>query len=255
MSDPRNQPEKGFDPKRRKALQDMAKHAVGAAAAGALLAGAVEQTKGLPAVTLRPPGALAEPQFQAACVRCGLCVRACPYKTLKLAEIGDGPAVGTPYFVARDVPCEMCEDIPCVKACPTGALSKSLSEIDKARMGLASLVGRESCLNMLGLRCDVCYRVCPAIDKAITLERTHNARTQKHAVFEPFVHADACTGCGKCEKSCVLDVAAIKVLPLSLAKGEIGSHYRLGWKEKEKAGKELVPGLIDLPDRLPELPK
>ena len=255
MSDHHDITGKGFDPKRRRALQDMARHAVGAAAAGAVVAGIAHQSKALPAATLRPPGALDDRAFEAACVRCGLCVRACPYKTLKLAEIGDGPAIGTPYFVARDVPCEMCDDIPCVKACPTGALTKSLTEIDKAKMGVASLVGRETCLNMLGLRCDVCYRVCPAIDKAITLERTHNARTDKHAIFEPVVHADACTGCGKCEKSCVLEVAAIKVLPVALAKGEIGAHYRLGWEEKKKAGQELVPGLKGLPTRLPEAPK
>ena len=59
----------------------------------------------------------------------------------------------------------------------------------------------------------------------------------------------------KCEKSCVLDVAAIRVLPLALAKGEIGSHYRLGWEEKRKAGKELVPDIIDLPDRMPGAPR
>lgn len=255
MSTPETPSRPAFDPKRRKALREMAAHAAGAVAAGAALAGFVQQSKSQPAKALRPPGALPEPEFQSACVRCGLCVRACPYKTLRLAELGDGPAIGTPYFVARETPCEMCDDIPCVKACPTGALSKTLTEIDKARMGVASLVGRESCLNMLGLRCDVCYRVCPAIDKAITLERTHNTRTQKHAVFEPFVHADACTGCGKCEKSCVLETAAIRVLPTALAKGEGGAHYRLGWEEKSKAGKELVPGLIDLPDRMPEGPR
>ena len=63
-----------------------------------------------------------ERDFLASCVRCGLCVRDCPYDTLKLADLGSGVANGTPFFTARDVPCEMCEDIPCVVACPTGAL-------------------------------------------------------------------------------------------------------------------------------------
>jgi len=121
-------------------------------------------------------------------------------------------------------------------------------------MGVASLVGRDTCLNLQGLRCDVCYRVCPLIDKAITLQLTHNKRTAKHAIFEPVVHSDACTGCGKCEKACVLKTTAIRVLPLELALGEMGSHYRLGWEEKKKAGEELVPGIIDLPDRMPEVP-
>jgi ferredoxin-type protein NapG len=54
------------------------------------------------------------------------------------------------------------------------------------------------------------------------------------------VHSDACTGCGKCEKACPTEVASIKVLPLYMAKGRLGAHYRLGWVEKEKAGGSLV---------------
>ena len=121
-------------------------------------------------------------------------------------------------------------------------------------MGLAVLVDHETCLNFLGLRCDVCYRVCPLIDKAITLEPQHNVRTGKHTRFIPTVHSDACTGCGICEKSCVLEAAAIKVYPVDLAKGRSGAHYRLGWEEKTKAGKSLVEerGIIELPKRMPE---
>ena len=52
----------------------------------------------------------------AACVRCGLCVRDCPFDTLKLSRLGDNVATGTPYFEARSIACEMCDDIPCVKA-------------------------------------------------------------------------------------------------------------------------------------------
>jgi len=244
--------QKQLEPNRRKVLQDVMRLGAGAAVCGVVLAGFAGQSASRPAETLRPPGALAEADFQSACVRCGLCVRDCPYDILKLAQLGDGPAAGTPYFVARDIACEMCEDIPCVAACPTGALSHELTNIDNAKMGVAVVVGRETCLNLLGLRCDVCYRVCPLINKAISLERRPNPRTGKHAILEPIVHADACTGCGKCEKACVLDEAAIRVLPMKLATGKIGDHYRLGWEEKEKAGGELVPGLIDLPDRLPE---
>ena len=43
----------------------------------------------------------------------------------------------------------------------------------------------------------------------------------------------------KCEQACVLEEAAIKVLPMDLAKGLLGRHYRLGWKEKQNAGKSL----------------
>jgi len=237
---------------RRQFLTGAAGAAASACLVGLGLAAYARQSRALPGEALRPPGALSEDEFAGACVRCGLCVRACPYDTLKLGELGDGVATGTPYFEARKIPCEMCPDIPCVKACPTGALDHALTDIDQARMGLAVIVDQETCLNYLGLRCDVCYRVCPAIDKAITLEARRNERTGKHSMFIPTVHSDACTGCGKCEHSCVLEVAAIKVLPMAQAKGGLGKHYRLGWKEKEKAGGSLIPEALELPVRRPE---
>ena len=233
----------------RRFLQDSARGVAGCALAGMGLFWLGGAAQALPASALRPPGALAEADFLGACIRCGLCVRDCPYGTLSLADLGgDGPATGTPYFTARDVPCEMCDDIPCVAACPTGALNPALDRIDDARMGTAVLVDQENCLNALGLRCDVCYRVCPVIDKAITLEQSHNERSGHHAIFMPTVHAEYCTGCGKCEKSCVLpEQSAIRVLPLRLARAESADHYKLGWEDRES----IVDELIDLPDRLP----
>ena len=183
-----------------------------------------------------------------------MCVRDCPYNTLELARPETPVATGTPFFTSRSIPCEMCEDIPCVKACPTTALDHRLTDINQAKMGIAVLIDHETCLNFLGLRCDVCYRVCPVIDKAITLEKLPNPRTGRHAMFLPTVHSEHCTGCGKCEKSCVLEEAAIRILPPRLAKGELGHHYRLGWEEQNKAGRSLIDEskMIDLPDRLPE---
>ncbi|GAB6079735.1 ferredoxin-type protein NapG [Hydrogenophilus hirschii] len=238
------------NPGRRRFLKDSAS----VAGAAALIATGVTlhatQSAHARAVALRPPGARAEEDFLAACVRCGLCVRDCPFDTLRLAKPGEGAPIGTPYFIARDVPCEMCEDIPCVKACPTGALDHRLTDIRQARMGLAVLIDQENCLNYLGLRCDICYRVCPLIDKAITLELQHNPRSDRHALFLPTVHSDACTGCGKCEKACPLPKeAAIKVLPVALAKGSKPEHYKLGWEEKAKAGGSLIGEQIELPVR------
>ncbi len=234
---------------RRQLFGETARMACGVGLAGLGLGLLATQAKSLPTMALRPPGALPEAEFSGACVRCGLCVRDCPYDTLRLSELGEPVATGTPYFLAREVPCEMCPDIPCVVACPTGALDKSLTDINRARMGTAVLVSQETCLNYLGLRCDVCHRVCPLIDTAISLERRHNPRTGKHAVFIPTVHTDHCTGCGKCERACVLEEAAIKVLPVEVARGRLGDHYRLGWEEKRKRGKSLLDGIIDLPDR------
>ena len=250
-----NQPSAAVSPAslaRRKFINGVAA-AAGGGCLLALGAGLVaRQASALPAQAIRPPGALAEDDFLAACVRCGLCVRDCPYDTLKLSDLANVTlpvATGTPYFTARDIPCEMCEDIPCVKACPTGALDRELTDITQSRMGLAALVDQENCLNYLGLRCDVCYRVCPVIDKAITLETRHNPRSDRHALLLPTVHSDACTGCGKCEKSCVLPEAAIKVFPRKLAQGALPAHYRKGWEEKARQGESLIGEQIKLPVR------
>lgn len=240
---------------RRELLQG----AAGAATASLIAGGAALLAQGSlarPVQALRPPGALDEERFLGACVRCGLCVRDCPPQNLKLATgtgFSRGVAIGTPYFEARDIPCEMCEDIPCVKACPTGALDHALTDITKARMGVAVLIDEENCLNFLGLRCDVCYRVCPVIDQAITLEKFSNPRSDRHAMLLPTVHADACTGCGKCEKSCVLEKAAIKVLPQDVARGELGHHYRKGWTADQRGAGDK-PHFGTPVQRLPEQP-
>ncbi len=219
---------------RRKFLVDSARAASATAIVSMGLVSFARHSYSLPATAFRPPGALPEEDFMAACIRCGLCVQDCPYPTLDLARPEEDVATGTPYFTAREAPCEMCEDIPCVAACPTGALDHDLTDIDDARMGLAHIVDQESCIAFQGLRCEVCFNVCPVRGEAITLETHHNTRSQKHAMFIPVVHSDACTGCGKCEHACILEEAAIKVLPMKIAKGKMQSQYRLGWDEKSR---------------------
>lgn len=248
-----NKGEKGFDARRRRWLTDSLRTLAGVALVTGLVGVQQRQARALPATAIRPPGAADdEALFQGACIRCGLCVRDCPYDTLRLAELGEEVALGTPYFVARDIPCEMCDDLPCVKACPTGALDPGLTRIEDSRMGLAVLIDQESCIAFQGLRCEVCFNICPVRGKAISLNRQHNARSGKHALFIPVVHSRDCTGCGKCEKACILDEAAIKVLPIALAKGMLGQHYRLGWEQKADAGGSLVtpdtPHQYNLPE-------
>jgi len=176
---------------------------------------------------LRPPGAIAESDFNSACIKCGQCVVACPFDTLKLAPAGGNLPIGMPYFEPRQIPCYLCPDIPCMKACPTGALSPKLKNINDSRMGLA-VIDLENCLSWKGLRCEICHRECPLKGKAITLE-LHPRDRSKHAMFYPIVHSDACTGCGICEKACPTTEAAIRILPHKLVQGQIGEHYRLGW--------------------------
>ena len=208
---------------------------------------------------LRPPGALKESDFLKTCIKCGLCVDACRNRdgniiyddkgkrvgtkdpTLKLAAPGDNKPLGTPYFIARENPCFMCDDIPCAAACPSGALDlvsltdkkSKKPDISKAKMGLA-VVHKESCIAYWGLQCDACYRACPLMGKALTIDTHMNKRTGKHAFLLPVVHSDACVGCGLCEKACVVEKAAIFVLPREIATGKVGTHYVKGWDQKDQ---------------------
>jgi len=202
-------------------------------------------------IILRPPGAIPENDFIKACTKCGACVTACPYDTLKLAEPGDEKPVGTPFFEPRKIACEMCPDIPCVPVCPSGALdvdlvsslkketNEKVLDINKAKMG-ATIIDEKSCIAYWGIQCDLCYRACPLMDEAIKLEYARNERTGKHAFLRPVVDNDVCTGCGLCEHACVTEVSAIKVLPTSIVLGKAGDHYIKGWDATDESRLEGV---------------
>jgi ferredoxin-type protein NapG len=201
------------------------------------------------AFSLRPPGARDESDFLAACTKCGQCVEACPFGTLVLAQVAEEAAIGVPCFDARREPCHMCEDVPCIVNCPTDALEKNVS-IEQTRMGLAVLMDQETCLAFQGLPCEVCYRACPMINKAIRLDDRPQQRTGKHAFSLPVVDSDHCTGCGMCEHACILEEAAIRVLPRDIAKGKLGEHYRFDWKEEAHISRDFTA-----PTRAPDLPQ
>jgi len=191
-------------------------------------------------LTLRPPGALFEKDFVRTCIRCGMCVEACPFDILKLATISDQISIGTPYFTPRTEACRLCPDIPCASSCPTQALDltslikENKLSIKSARMGLAT-INTQTCLAYLGLQCTMCVRACPFPDEAIFLHNERNTRTDMHAFLKPVVNPDFCTGCGMCEHACPTKVASITILPLAISKGDIGSHYVVGWKEGDES--------------------
>ena len=179
---------------------------------------------GSPSLWFRPPGAGVEEKFLARCIRCGKCVQACPYGTITLGGVADGASAGTPYIEFRSVPCYMCEDLPCVTSCPTDALDPELTDAAAMLLGTAVITDREACLSLNGVRCEICYRVCPMIDKAITIEKHEQKITRRHTVFEPVVHKDTCTGCGICENACPLDDSAITVV--ASQRGDKSGHYQ-----------------------------
>jgi ferredoxin-type protein NapG len=115
---------------------------------------------------LRPPGALDEDIFLASCIKCGQCLQVCPPQVIKLAGISQGFGIGTPYITPREGGCILCSGLPCVLACPTGALAHELSLGKDAEMGLAVISHPDTCLSVRGVN-DLVFR----------LENLHKDRT------------------------------------------------------------------------------
>ncbi|MCI6217383.1 MAG: ferredoxin-type protein NapG [Helicobacter sp.] len=222
-----------MDIQRRKTLNSIMQTMGLVALGGFIWSAFISEAKSNP-LWLYPPGA--RDDFVNSCIRCGLCVEACPFYTLRLSKEG---TKGLPIFVPREIPCFMCEDIPCASACPTDALDINLVstnnslDITKARMGVA-VVDTLNCIAYAGIQCDACYRACPLIDEAIYLEYKANERTGKHTMILPMIVNDVCTGCGKCEKACITELASIRVLPRDIVLGKMGTHYIKGWEEQDE---------------------
>ena len=107
---------------------------------------------------LRPPGALDEDIFLASCIKCGQCLQVCPPQVIKLAGISQGFGIGTPYIIPREGACILCSGLPCVLACPTGALAHELSLGKDAEMGLAVISHPDTCLSVRGVN-DLVFRL------------------------------------------------------------------------------------------------
>lgn len=154
---------------------------------------------------VRPPGAVVEDKFLSLCIRCGLCIEKCVTGTLEPSTILDGPAVwATPKVNAVRAPCEAvggrCEGIlPCVEACPTGALVKV--DTESIKMGSVRWV-KENCIAYLRKGgCLVCFEVCPIRGAIVPVDKV------------PTFNPDKCVGCGRCVCACPPDPKALYLVP------------------------------------------
>ena len=151
---------------------------------------------------LRPPGALPEVAFLAACTRCGECAAVCPPKAIRLVEPSGGLAAGTPYIEVATEPCIGCPDMPCARACPTGALTLPEDGWDGYRLGRLELVA-ERCVTFHGTPCGRCAVACPVGPDALAMD------AQGH----PVIHAEGCIGCGTCVRACPTVPSSFALIP------------------------------------------
>lgn len=192
----------------------------GIAAALVALEAAFDVSAGAGSYLLRPPGAQGEADFRARCIKCGKCIEACPYGSLHVAGAMQGSQAGSPCIDARAQACRMCEDFPCVAACSTGAL-RDVGEKHEMHSGYAQ-IDEEVCIAFKGYRCEVCYRVCPLIDEAITLDFEGVEGDSIHTKFKPTIDHDVCTGCGLCVQRCAVSDPYVPIRIVTLAEQESG---------------------------------
>jgi ferredoxin-type protein NapG len=194
---------------------------------------------------LRPPGAVEEKNFLALCIKCGQCLQVCPYHSIELADITTGHGVGTPYLDANIRGCYACEAVPCVLACPSGALDHHTEKATDIKMGIAVLENPRSCLAVKrqpvprgydkkmkeflsnqtnvtqyeekvlkefeeyeGKPCSLCADMCPMPNplSAIAMERN------RVGIMKPVIYS-GCIGCGVCQEVCPTPQPSIIIKP------------------------------------------
>jgi|GEM_PF-257620 len=224
---------------------------------------------------MRPPGALPESEFLAACTRCAECMKVCPTNALQPATLETGlQGLWTPILVPSIGPCaEKCSS--CGDVCPTGAIRPFTWQDKryKLKMGLAN-VNRSTCVAWDGGRdCIVCAEVCPysavifkdtfddTLPKDTTLPIDHKNDAGKEdnrgrVKRVPTVDEKLCTGCGICEYHCpVLPDHSIVVYTFQEDRGEqdkpgqpgsfvepkespLDGFFRKDWETRKDIGKE-----------------
>lgn len=152
---------------------------------------------------LRPPGALPEMAFLAACTRCGECISACPPFALRKVPASSGFGAGTPYIDPELQACTACETMPCVAACPTDALTLPPQGWAGYRLAALELVP-ERCVTFAGTPCRACADACPVGERALAID----------ADGHPVLKAEGCVGCGVCVRACITRPSSFLLHPL-----------------------------------------
>ncbi|MBL7076774.1 MAG: 4Fe-4S binding protein [Kiritimatiellae bacterium] len=198
----------------------------GVATAAALQTQAVE---GYPA-RVRPPGALAEPDFLDRCLKCGECMKVCPTGVLRPAMSEAGVSgLWTPVMDMERGYCEYNCTL-CGQVCPSGAIQR-LTIAEKTERPVktgTAFVDRSRCLPWsFDRNCLVCEEVCPVSPKAIHQDTVEvEIDGKKTELHRPRVNPERCIGCGLCQHECpVNDLAAIRVTAAGESRAPSGSFF------------------------------
>ena len=199
---------------------------------------------------LRPPGALAEDRLPRR-LRALRPVRA--RLPLRHARAGrTGRRRGHRHAVLRrraTCPARCATTSPASRPARPARSTTALTDIDEASMGAG---GADRPGELPQLPGPALRRLLPRLPGDRQGDHARAACTTRAPIATrccmPTVHSEHCTGCGKCEKSCVLPEAAIKVLPRKLAQGEAASTTARAGREGS-AGGSLIGEQQQLPMR------
>ncbi len=138
---------------------------------------------------VRPPGAGSEVTFLNLCLKCHKCIKACPYMAIRPSLACNGFDDNTPVLNTGSSFCRFCTDFPCVKACPTGALS---NKNNLRKIGQAFILP-DKCLRKQNISCNGCEQICRQGANAIKCDLLPAL---------PEIDEKLCTGCGACLTVC-----------------------------------------------------
>lgn len=191
------------------------------AVAGATLitAPVLQMNSGMPGSAkrlMRPPMSREEHDFLVSCIRCEMCIKACPTGILKPAGFEHGiRALWTPVMTPTEGFCNnKCN--ACSEACPTDAIMKyDIADKNKYKAGTA-VFNSSLCIAFTENKfCNECVRVCPTDAIDITKgwepegEKTFGAGASelpapegKFSTRPKHVSYERCIGCGACEFIC-----------------------------------------------------
>lgn len=133
----------------------------------------------------------------------GACSTVCPAEAIQMVLRENDPDRYMPVIHPAEAACVLCDDLSCMKACPTGALK--LVSREAIQIGFAE-VDTEECITWNGQdqTCRFCVDRCPVGADALWIK-------EKDSRLGPVVGA-ACVGCGVCEFHCPVYPAAIRVM-------------------------------------------
>ncbi len=163
--------------------------------AQAVLQVAAEKTALLAGNWIRPPYAIAERAFLAACTKCDKCIEACPHGVLFRLPEEKG---GTPAMDLLKRGCHMCGDWPCVEVCEPDALKRPESGAGPPKMATVR-INEAACLPYSGPECGACAGSCP-VPGALEWQGV-----------KPVINPEHCTGCALCREACITDPKSVDI--------------------------------------------